>query len=54
MRECYGRTNGGSSCELPQGHYPETQHLVTYGHNSWMSWTDESMAEFKRIAEENA
>lgn len=47
--DCYGRTNGGTACELPAGHYPNTQHLVSFGGDSWMSWTDESMQEFADI-----
>lgn len=46
--ECYGRTNGGSPCELPDGHYPATHHLVTYGPpgRGFLAWTDESMKQF--------
>lgn len=56
MTGCYGRTLGGSPCELPAGHYPATKHLVTYDSGSWFTWTDEAMREFARIAcnQENA
>ena len=48
---CYGRTVSGTPCELPEGHYPASHHQIRMG-TSWMAWTDESMAEFARIADE--
>lgn len=51
-RTCYGRTVGKGVCRLPDGHYPDTHHRIDYGDKSWMAWTDESMAEFQRIADE--
>jgi hypothetical protein len=48
---CYGKTVAGKHCELPGGHYPATHHRISLG-GSWMAWTDESMAEFARIADE--
>lgn len=52
---CYGRTVAGTPCELAPGHYPDTHHACHIGDdgwNSWMSWTDEGMADFARIADE--
>jgi hypothetical protein len=47
---CSGQTNAGQHCERPAGHYPATHHRIGDA-RGFMEWTDESMAEFKRIAE---
>jgi hypothetical protein len=49
---CYGETFGGTVCELPEGH--DGHHLITFPEGGFLSWTDESMAEFARIAAERA
>ena len=49
---CPGRTVAGSHCELPDGHYPDSHHRITFPGGGFMAWTDEAMADFERIANE--
>jgi hypothetical protein len=51
MSDCYGETNSGGRCERPAGHYPALHHLSPLA-RSFMEWTDEAMADFKRIADD--
>lgn len=52
MTDCYGCTNGGTPCELPEGHYPMTKHQITWSNpRGFMAWTDEAMAEFLKGVE---
>lgn len=50
MKPCYAKTVGGNTCELPYGH--DGHHVLSNEHGGWMSWTDEGMAEFARVADE--